>query len=222
MLTNFEVFAGTELQRRQRKGSAPRPYCRENYEKTKKRQLSVEKENKAASDIINQNKIQENKQKYKKLYDEFFKRGGAAWYESLTGLPFDVDRIYLDIDYFESVLELGCELESLERKPNVLRLKNRLDRDRLLTKYWEDLFNGRISRRQSMMGHACPGWADMDKIQQVYIERDRVTKETGIPHHVDHIVPICGDRVCGLHNEFNVRVITKTENLKKSNKFTIY
>ena len=218
LLTSFELFIGTELSRKNRK-PAKKKQDPDGY---KRRKLKLAAENQAAASIINKRKIQENKQKYKKLYDAFFKRGGGAWYESLTGLAFDEKRIYLDIDYFESVLELGCEIELIEEKSNVVRTKNRLDRQRLFNKYYYDHSDQPISRRVLMMGYACPGWANMSKLKQVYIERDKITQSTGVPHHVDHIVPICGDKVCGLHNEFNVRVITKAENLKKSNKFTVY
>jgi hypothetical protein len=36
---------------------------------------------------------------------------------------------------------------------------------------------------------------------------------------VDHIVPLVHPRVCGLHCEHNLAVITETENLAKSNHY---
>lgn len=58
------------------------------------------------------------------------------------------------------------------------------------------------------------------RIDEMYLKAIEITKETGIPHEVDHIVPIQGETVCGLHCLANLQIITKTENVRKSNKFT--
>lgn len=42
---------------------------------------------------------------------------------------------------------------------------------------------------------------------------------TGIPYDVDHIIPLKSDVVCGLHNEFNIQVITRSANRSKSNRY---
>jgi hypothetical protein len=64
-----------------------------------------------------------------------------------------------------------------------------------------------------------PAWADMDRIKAVYAEAQRVTSATGIPHTVDHDVPLRGVKVSGLHIHQNLRVITAAENSRKRNKY---
>lgn len=76
-------------------------------------------------------------------------------------------------------------------------------------------------RRAIILRLATPKWANLYKVARIHHERARITAETGIPHHVDHIIPLQGLRVCGLNNEFNLRIITAAENCSKSNKYEI-
>jgi len=68
--------------------------------------------------------------------------------------------------------------------------------------------------------NAVPKWFNSIKedVQKIYKEARTKTLETGIPHEVDHIIPLVSDYVCGLHVPNNLRVITRYENRSKQNK----
>lgn len=72
--------------------------------------------------------------------------------------------------------------------------------------------------RQANLRRATPKWLteqDWEQINGLYLEARRLTKETGIKHHVDHELPLRGRYVSGLHVPSNLRVITAEENLKR-------
>lgn len=68
---------------------------------------------------------------------------------------------------------------------------------------------------------AMPIWADRDAINQFYIEAAELTDLTGIQFQVDHIIPIKGKNVCGLHVETNLQVLVWIDNTRKHNSFEL-
>lgn len=81
--------------------------------------------------------------------------------------------------------------------------------------------NAYTAKRRSKKLLATPDWLTvemLDEIINLYILSKQKELETGIKHHVDHIVPLQGIGVCGLHVPWNLQVITAEENQKKGNK----
>jgi hypothetical protein len=74
------------------------------------------------------------------------------------------------------------------------------------------------SARRAGLKTATVAFADRKEIKKIYQECAVITKNTGIRHEVDHIVPLNGKYVSGLHVHWNLQIIPATENRYKSNK----
>jgi hypothetical protein len=76
-----------------------------------------------------------------------------------------------------------------------------------------------VYERTRAEAFATPPWADIDAIKAIKRQCRRVSNMTGISHHVDHVIPLKGKLVCGLHCAENMQIITALDNLKKLNKY---
>ncbi len=69
-----------------------------------------------------------------------------------------------------------------------------------------------------------PSWITKEEFKQIealYKKAKDLFKETGNEYHVDHIIPLNGKLVSGLHVLSNLQVILAKDNLSKSNRFMI-
>jgi hypothetical protein len=100
--------------------------------------------------------------------------------------------------------------------------KNR-DRELIRNAEWKrankHLVVAAIGRRTAAKLQATPKWADNEKINEFYFAAEFLSMVTGEWHHVDHIVPLQGRTVRGLHCEANLQVLTAKENVLKSNRY---
>lgn len=84
-----------------------------------------------------------------------------------------------------------------------------------------DKVNARRMKRLASKIQRTPKWANLELIAKFYSEASRLTKQTGIRHHVDHVVPLQGVLVSGLHVEFNLQILTADENVSKGNAWNV-
>lgn len=72
--------------------------------------------------------------------------------------------------------------------------------------------NAQAMKRLAKLRGAIPAWADISKIRKFY----ELAAKTD--SHVDHIVPLVSNIVCGLHCEDNLQILSDKENTKKGNR----
>jgi hypothetical protein len=77
-------------------------------------------------------------------------------------------------------------------------------------------------KRRAVQLQRTPSWdPDARLIVAKYQVAAMLSQASGTPYHVDHIIPLQGKNVSGLHVFSNLRVIPGAENVKKSNKYTV-
>lgn len=83
------------------------------------------------------------------------------------------------------------------------------------------LYAAKDARRRASKLNATPPWLtkqDFEQIKELYEITKAFKLYTGEEYHVDHIIPLQGENVCGLHVPWNLQVISAKENLSKHNK----
>lgn len=85
-----------------------------------------------------------------------------------------------------------------------------------------DRHNAKEARRRASKILRVPSWltkSDWIEINWAYKMAQDKSKESGLLYEVDHIIPLRGENISGLHCPQNLQIITKSENCSKSNKF---
>jgi 5-methylcytosine-specific restriction endonuclease McrA len=129
----------------------------------------------------------------------------------------------------ETILEHKKKYNELN-KHNISQKKKiyRENNQEYFREYYENYYKlnasvyvARANKRRAAKLKALPKWLTKEELEQIkeLYEIARMFKlYTGEEYHVDHIVPLQGENVCGLHVPWNLQVIPAKENLSKSNK----
>jgi len=117
----------------------------------------------------------------------------------------------------------GWYLENRERVIQAAATRP-VEQKRQYRNAWKDANKTQVradtKARRRKHREATPSWLSRrqkTEIRQLYQIAITNTAITGEEYVVDHIYPLRSDVVCGLHVPWNLRVMTQTDNLKKSN-----
>lgn len=103
--------------------------------------------------------------------------------------------------------------ESLRDKARKYRADN-LDQCRARVRKWAKAYpwknRAKSNKYRADILRRTPKWADLKEIQEFY-------RNCPAGYHVDHIVPLCGKTVSGLHVLENLQYLPANENIRKSN-----
>ena len=97
--------------------------------------------------------------------------------------------------------------------------KGRLNRVKGVLKYFKTekgkgYINAYNAKRRATKLQRTPKWADIKAIRQFYLNCPK-------GYHVDHIVPLKGVNVSGLHVLNNLQYLSASENCSKGNKYAV-
>lgn len=92
---------------------------------------------------------------------------------------------------------------------NAEALTEKAERDATVNKGRNAAYAATFRARQLK---AIPPWADLTAIEKLYVEGAKRKM------HVDHVYPLRGDKVCGLHVAGNLALLSPEDNLRKGNR----
>ncbi len=121
-------------------------------------------------------------------------------------------------EYYLRTLEKSRESRLAYRHKNLEKLREygkQYDKNNQAAKAAREAF------RRAQKLNATPKWLTkqhLDDIKVLYMKRSVLKLLTGIMYHVDHIVPLIHEDMCGLHVPWNLQLLPWNENLSKGNR----
>ena len=118
-------------------------------------------------------------------------------------------------------LAKGAELLEKKRKEYERNKSARLAQKRAYRQANKGKINALVTARKKVVKQRIPGWVGTDEkwlIKEAYDLASLRTKMFGFAWHVDHVIPLQGKTVSGLHVPTNLQVIPGVLNIRKKNK----
>lgn len=180
------------------------------YEKNKERRRETTK----AWLDANPNKAAEYCKKWRDSNPDKSSEANRTWYAKNRRRKLANDKLRRELNLQKF---LTRERASYQRNREAHLAKNALWRERNSA-----AIAAHSAKRRSAKAERTPPWLSVEQHEEIlkfYVDALEISTVSGIPHHVDHIVPLRGKTVSGLHVPWNMQIITATENLKKNNKY---
>ena len=78
-----------------------------------------------------------------------------------------------------------------------------------------------VNARRKRVLRQSPPWADREKLTGYYRLAQLMSFSPNLKFHVDHVIPLKGENVSGLHCESNLQLLPEKENIRKSNHYGV-
>lgn len=177
----------------------------------------------------NKERVKERKKAYYEANKEHVKTHNKAWYEANKEKRKAYNKAFREANkehvktynkaYYEANKENRKAYSKAWNETNKEHVKTYRKAYNETNKDWKAAHNAK--RRASRLERTPPWLTEqhLKEMEGVYKLRQRLTEETGVVYHVDHIIPLQGKDISGLHVPWNLEVIPAEYNFSKCNSY---
>lgn len=178
--------------------------------------------------IANKEKITDYKKKYRESNKEKISEYNDSYREANIVYRLEYEKKYRESNK-ERLAEYNKQYHEINKEYLIEQMKHYREANkeylaeqvRIYHKANPAKLNAINAKRRAAKLQATPRWLtseDFKQIEDFYRKAQNLKLVTNEKYHVDHIIPLQGENVCGLHVPWNLQVIPAKENLSKSNK----
>lgn len=181
--------------------------------------------------IKNKERLQNKTKKYREDNKEILRKKAKRRYAENRQSELEKHKVYYQNNK-ERIKVRSVKYYNDNKEIAKLRVRKRaLDNPDKIAEYRKEYYNkypekalAAAAKRRASKLQRTPYWLskeDKTLIELLYKKSREITKDTGIKHEVDHIHPLAGRHISGLHLPSNLQILSKTMNSTKSNSFEI-